>query len=403
LTTLVVNCGSSSLKCRLYDGTDLLLASGSVDSLGKSEAQLRFRAGDREESRSCETLTHDRALDVLCDELLTLVFGSSAENGKIDSVGHRVVHGGERFREAVLIDDAVENEIEALTPLAPMHNPLCLLGIRAARKRFKDAHHVAVFDTAFHQTLPEEAFLYALPYELYSRDGIRRYGFHGSSHRSVSARAIRWLDRADISSRVITCHLGAGCSTAAVLDGRSVDTSMGMTPLEGLVMATRSGDVDPGILGLLAQKRNLSPREIEDILQHESGLLGVSGISGDMRELIQKAEAGNSRADLAVRIFAHRVRKYIGAHLATLGGADAIVFTGGAGENSPSLRASILTGLEELGMVIDSQANRACVGTEGVISTGDSRVALYVIASNEEQMIAQETRELLDQDRHTGA
>jgi acetate kinase len=395
LINLVVNCGRSSLKCSLYDGSDLLLASGSVESLGQSNALLRCRAGDREERRNLDAPTHERALDLLWDEMLTLVFGSSSANGKIESVGHRVVHGGERFREAVLIDDGIESEIEALTPLAPLHNPLCLLGIRAARKRFVDAPQVAVFDTAFHQTLPEEAFLYALPYAFYTRDGIRRYGFHGSSHRSVSIRAIQWLDRASPQSRIITCHLGAGCSTAAVLDGHSIDTSMGMTPLEGLVMATRSGDVDPGILGVLARERNLSAHEIEDILQNQSGLLGLSGISGDMRELIREADAGNLRADLALRVFSHRARKYIGAHLAILGGADAVVFTGGAGENSPTLRAMILAGLDRLGMVIDPTANEACVGTEGVISVGDSPIALYVISSDEERMIAQETRELL--------
>lgn len=401
--TLVVNCGSSSLKCSLYDSAEVLLASGSVDSLGGPEALLRCRVGDREERRSLEALTHDRALDALCDEMFTLVFGASGETGEIESVGHRVVHGGERFREAALIDDQVEGEIEALTPLAPMHNPLCLLGIRAARKRFKDARHVAVFDTAFHQSLPEEAFLYALPYEFYTHDGIRRYGFHGSSHRAVAARAAEWLDRSNAPSRVITCHLGAGCSTAAVLDGRSIDTSMGMTPLEGLVMATRSGDIDPGIIGVLARRRNHSLSEIEDILQHESGLLGISGISGDMRELIREAEAGNLRADLALRVFAHRVRKYIGAHLAVLGGADAVVFTGGAGENSPSLRTLILAGLDELGMLIDPAANEACVGIEGVISKSDSRVALYVIASNEELTIARETRELVRRAGNSGS
>ncbi|MCP4006119.1 MAG: acetate kinase [bacterium] len=395
MNTLVVNCGSSSLKIRLFDDEHAVLANGIAEPLGRADTELRCQAGSQQTAQRLEDATHEGAFEALCKALLELSAGSA----DIGAVGHRVVHGGERFRKAVLIDERIEREIEALAPLAPLHNPLCLQGIRAARKHFPDASHVAVFDTAFHQTLPEEAFLYALPYEFYTRDRIRRYGFHGSSHRSVSERAIELLGPESHRSRIITCHLGAGCSTAAVRDGRSVDTSMGMTPLEGLVMATRSGDLDPGIPAFLQEQGDRSAREVEDLLQHKSGLLGISGLSGDIRELTREAEAGHARAELALRVFAHRVRKYIGAHLTVLGGADAIVFTGGAGENSPSLRNRISSGLEELGIEIDPRANETGAGSDRMISTEGSRVAIFVIASNEELAIARDTQDVVRNSR----
>lgn len=395
MSTLVVNCGSTSLKCRFYDDDHGVVADGNVTAIGEKDAELRCRVGSKDSSSKLPGVTHDEALDALCDVMLEGAFGASQQNDRIVAVGHRVVHGGERFREACVIDTDVEREIEELFPLAPLHNPQCLLGIRTARRRFRKAQHVAVFDTAFHQSLPEEAFLYAIPYDFYERNGIRRYGFHGSSHRSVSARAIEMLDSGTDSTRIITCHLGAGCSTAAVRDGRSIDTSMGMTPLEGLVMATRSGDIDPGVFRLIAQQRDMSLPEIEDLLLTGSGLLGLSGETGDMRKLLEKADAGDAACDLAIRVFTHRVRKYIGAHLAVLGGADAIVLTGGAGENSPALRARIFAGLDGLGMELDTKANDACCGTEATISTSQSRTAIYVIPSNEEFAIATETRDLL--------
>ncbi|MFT5441849.1 MAG: acetate kinase [Myxococcota bacterium] len=398
MNTLVINCGSSSVKCRIYSGDEgqepQLLASGSVAPIGHATSQLHCQAGDHKETASLENASYDSALEALCSAMLSLCFGRDARE-EIAAVGHRVVHGGERFRSAVEVDDSVEREIEALIPLAPMHNPLCLIGIRAARKRFTKAKHVAVFDTAFHQTLPEEAFLYALPHDMYSELGIRRYGFHGSSHQSVSTRAIEMLDRVGQSSRVIVCHLGAGCSTSAVRDGKSIDTSMGMTPLEGLVMATRSGDVDPGVLIYLARERGMSLDEVESQLLNESGLLGISGLTGEIRDLTQLANDGNERADLALRVFSYRVRKYIGAHMAVLGGADAVVFTGGAGENSPDLRARILTGLDGLGVQLDPAANAACIGEERVISQPGSAVAVYVIGSNEERAIANATLTVL--------
>ncbi len=390
---LVANCGSSSLKAKLFDEGDVVLASGQVTGLdaGASSTRLQIAWGGQEREEEVSAKDHAGAFDLLSRALLDAT--GSAEP---DAIGHRVVHGGDRFSQATLIDDEVEAAIEALVPLAPLHNPLCLVGIRAARRAFPQARHVAVFDTAFHQTLPESAYLYALPYDAYARDGVRRYGFHGSSHRSVSQRAIEWLGRGPDGTRVITCHLGAGCSTAAIRDGRSIDTSMGMTPLEGLVMSTRSGDVDPGVYAFLAERRGLDAREVEAILQKESGLFGLSGHTGDLKRLFELAESGDEAAERALAVFCHRVRRYIGAHLGVLGGVDALVFTGGAGENSPALRARILGGMEGLGLVVDEARNLACAGREGTISAPESRAEIYVIEADEERAIADETRELVE-------
>lgn len=399
LNILVANCGSSSLKATLFDSSETVLASGQIAGLGgaDSNATLEVETTGERDRRSVEVDDHGAAFELLSRELL-----ARTRSPQPDAIGHRVVHGGERFREATLIDDEVEAAIEALVPLAPLHNPLCLEGIRAAKRSFPNAMHAAVFDTAFHQTLPEKAFLYALPYDTYTRDGVRRYGFHGSSHRSVSKRAIEWLGSDGsrgaglASSRVITCHLGAGCSTAAVRDGRSIDTSMGMTPLEGLVMSTRSGDVDPGVITHLARRRGLEIADVEDLLQNQSGLLGLSGYSGDLKTLLDDAATGNGDAERALQVFCHRVRRYIGAHLAVLGGADALVFTGGAGENSPELRALILSGLAELGFELDPQRNAEHVGREGTISRESAAIAIYVIEADEARAICDQTRGLLE-------
>jgi len=324
-------------------------------------------------------------------EELTAVLLERAIGGDVpEVVAHRVVHGGDRFREAVRVDDATLRAIEDLAPLAPMHNPICALVIRAATRLYPAAQQVAVFDTAFHHSLPEHAFLYALPYSLYERDGIRRYGFHGASHRHVGQRVAELLGRADGHSRIISCHLGSGCSLAAIRDGRSLDTSMGMTPLEGLVMGTRSGDLDPGVFAHLSLHLGMAASEVAELLNQESGLLGISGLSSDVRELERAAEAGHVRAELALAVFAYRVRKYIGAYLAVLGGADAVAFTGGAGAHSARLRQRILADLDGLGMSLDPVLNEDCDGREARISSRDSAVSLYVIPSNEEFSIALE-------------
>ena len=392
MSLLVVNCGSSSLKATLFDAEGVARASGQVAGLGGTnpQARLELSAPGHSPAQTVEVEGHEAAFDLLAKEILDACAAAPPA-----TIGHRVVHGGERFREATQIDDEVERAIEALAPLAPLHNPICLEGIRAAKRSFPGARQIAVFDTAFHQTIPEAAFLYALPYDAYRRDGVRRYGFHGSSHRCVSQRAIEWLGRGREGTRVITCHLGAGCSTAAVRDGQSVDTSMGMTPLEGLVMSTRSGDVDPGAIALLARRRSLDFAGVEALLQNESGLLGLSGYSGDLKQLLDDAACGNAEADRALDVFCHRVRRYIGAHLGVLGGADALVFTAGAGENSPALRARILSGLEGLGFELDPERNRDHVGREGTISREGAPVAIYVIEADEARAIHDEARALL--------
>ena len=384
---LVVNCGSSSLKCRLYemDGEDLLV-SGAVERIGRPESTLHCEVADQSLSRPVEAATHAGAVEALAAAMFELVVDARAP----DVVAHRVVHGGEHFREAVRVDGAALRAIEDLAPLAPMHNPICLLGIRTATDLYPDAQQVAVFDTAFHHSLPEHAFLYALPYSLYEIEGIRRYGFHGASHRHVAQRVAELLGREDGHSRIISCHLGAGCSMAAIRDGRSLDTSMGMTPLEGLVMGTRSGDLDPGVFAHLVEHLGIAASDVAVLLNHESGLLGISGVSGDVRELESVAATGHARAELALEVFAYRVRKYIGAYLAVLGGADAVAFTGGAGANSARLRRRILTGLEGLGMSLDPDANEAGDGSESLLSSGDSAVSLFVIPSQEELSIARE-------------
>jgi acetate kinase len=312
-----------------------------------------------------------------------------------DAVGHRVVHGGERFTDAVRIDSEVLLAIEAQVPLAPEHNPRCLVGIREAQEIFPDIPHVAVFDTAFHQTMAPEAFLYALPYELYERDRIRRFGFHGTSHRYAAERAAFLLDTPMTNLTCIVCHLGNGCSIAAIKNGRSFDTSMGMTPLEGLMMGTRSGDVDPAVVLDLASRPDLGLEGAAILLNRDSGLLGVSGVSSDLRMVEAAAANDDQRAQRALDLFAHRVRRGLGAALGVLGGTDAVVFTGGIGEHGAAMRARIAGGLSGLGMHLDLEENQRCLGREGRISTADSRVALLVVPAREEWLIARETHAIL--------
>lgn len=311
------------------------------------------------------------------------------------AVGHRIVHGGEQFTQAANIDDEVLAAIEAQIPLAPVHNPRCLLGVHEARSIFPRLPHVAVFDTAFHQTMAPAAYHYALPYAFYEKDGIRRYGFHGSSHRYAAESAARLLKKETEAFTGVTVHLGNGCSIASIENGRSVDTSMGMTPLEGLMMGTRSGDLDPGIVLDLVSRADLGPDGVKRILNAESGLLGVSGISSDLREVEAAAEAGDPRAVLARDLFAHRVRRGLGAALGVLGRADAIVLTGGIGEHGVAMRKRVLSGMGGLGIELDEEANSACVGREGCISSPRSRIAVFVVPAREEWLIARETAVVL--------
>jgi acetate kinase len=407
VNVLVLNVGSSSLKFqlvrtdaeRMNANTDETLARGTIERLG-GESVISARGGDGVTHKTTAPLRDHRAAVeyilrwLVSDDPSTGSGGALGGRADIDAVGHRVVHGGERFTRSVLIDDDVLRGIEDTIDLAPLHNPANLRGIAAARAVLgAGTPQVAVFDTAFHQTLPDHAYLYAIPYQFYRRYKVRRYGFHGTSHRYV---AHRWRQLTGVprdATKLVTLHLGNGCSACAICNGDSVDTSMGFTPLEGLVMGTRSGDVDPAVLEYLASKEGLSMGEAETLLNKSSGLLGISGLTNDMRELLAEAEEHDDRrAWLAIEIFCYRVRKYIGAYLAAMGGADALVFAGGIGENSPAIRGRIVHGLEFLGLTLDARRNAEAVGgREGRVSTDDSRLAAWVIPTDEELLIARDT------------
>ncbi len=403
MNILVLNCGSSSVKFQIIatdleliaGNQDLRLARGSIERVG-GEAIVSLQSEGKEAQRSTAKLRDTRA----AVELIVRWACSEAGIGQIQSVadihavGHRVVHGGERFTQSVAIDDAVLRGIEDCIELAPLHNPTNIKGIVAAREVFGNGlPQVAVFDTAFHQTLPEHAYLYAIPYQLYRRYRIRRYGFHGTSHRYVAYRYRQLLGIERDQTNVITLHLGNGCSIAGIRAGDSLDTSMGLTPLEGLVMGTRSGDIDPAIVDFISGKEGLATHEVETLLNKQSGLLGISGLTHDMRELLEEERDNNDRrAHLAIEIFCYRARKYIGAFLAAVGGAEAVVFTGGIGENSPEIRSRICAGLEWAGLELEPQKNADAVsGSEGVISKDESRLAAYVIPTDEELLIARDT------------
>lgn len=404
MNVLVLNCGSSSVKFqliatdldRIAQNTDVRLAHGVIERVGGAGV-ITFTAEGSAPQRSAAPVRDTRAaVEMILRWVISDQSGVSAVSSVADvhAVGHRVVHGGEHFTSSVLISDEVLRGIEDCIELAPLHNPANIEGITAARASLgAGVPQVAVFDTAFHQTLPEHAYLYALPYQLYRRHRIRRYGFHGTSHRYVAYRYRTSRGIAREATNIITLHLGNGCSIAAIRAGDSIDTSMGLTPLEGLVMGTRSGDLDPSIVDFVASKEGLSAREVESLLNKQSGLLGISGLTDDMRELLDEAHENNDRrARLAVEIFCYRVRKYIGAYLAAMNGADAIVFTGGIGENSQEVRAAICDGLSWLGIEVDQERNAAhTAGREGQISAATSRVAVYVIPTNEELLIARDT------------
>jgi len=403
MIVLVLNAGSSSLKFQLVrtdslgiaNHTDEKLARGTIERIG-GEAVFTLRGGRDAVSRGSAPMRDLRAaveyiVSWLASEESGRVIGAV---GEIEAVGHRVVHGGERFQRSVRIDDTVLHGMEDMIELAPLHNPHNIKGVAAARAVLgAEVPNVAVFDTAFHHTLPEKAYLYAIPYQLYRRHKVRRYGFHGTSHRYV---AYRWRELTLVAreaTRIITLHLGNGCSACAIDQGNSVDTSMGFTPLEGLVMGTRSGDLDPAVVEFLEAKEGLSATAVDNLLNKQSGLLGISGLTNDMRDLLAEAhENDDRRARLAIDMFCYRARKYIGAYLAALGGADAIIFAGGIGENAPEVRAQICRGLEWVGIEIDEAANTRMVGgVEGRITTDSSRLAVWVIPTDEELLIARDT------------
>lgn len=403
MNILVLNAGSSTLKFQLINtdeekiatDSDERLARGIVDRIG-GEALINFKTADSAHKTAKPIRDHRAAVDTVLRWLASseVIPSMSA----IDAVGHRVVHGGERFTKSVLVNEGLLREIEDTIELAPLHNPHNLKGIQAVRDLLGfGVPQAAVFDTAFHHTLPERAFLYAIPYSLYRRYRLRRYGFHGTSHRYVAYRYRRLTGVTRENTRLVTLHLGNGCSACAINGGASVDTSMGMTPLEGLVMGTRAGDIDPALLDVIASKEGLGLHEVESLLNKQSGLLGISGLTHDMRELLAEAhENSDRRACLAIEIYCYRIRKYIGSYLAAMGGADALVFTGGVGENSAEIRARVCQGLEWMGLELDPELNESMfAGAEGQISKADSGLKAWVIPTDEELVIARDTARLV--------
>ena len=393
MKVLVVNCGSSSLKYQLFNMTDeSVLAKGLVERIGIEGSILTHQpAGKPKVPLTADIKNHTIAIKMVLEALTDPEHGVVANINEIDAIGHRVVHGAEKFSDSVLITPAVMAALEEFVELAPLHNPPNISGIDACAEILPNVPQVGVFDTAFHQTMPPYAFLYGLPYEAYKKFGVRRYGFHGTSHKFVSQRAAEMMGNHMTSMRIITCHLGNGASIAAVKNGKSIDTSMGFTPLQGLVMGTRCGDIDPAIPPFLMRKEGMTTDEIDTYLNKKSGVLGLSGLSSDFRDLEDAADKGNERAKLAIDVFAYTVRKYIGSYVAAMGGVDAIVFTAGLGENSPRIRDQICNGLEFLGTRIDPAKN-AVRGKEQEISVEGSKVKLFVIPTNEELMIARDTK-----------
>ena len=391
---LVLNCGSSSLKYSFFDTTnEENNARGGVERIGTDKMRHAHQGRCGEIARDLPQGGYREAFEAMIRELTAKDTGALREPSQVSVVGHRVVHGGERFGEAVVITDPILQEIEALSPLAPLHNPVNVTGIREARRIFPLAPHVAVFDTAFHRTIPSYAYLYGLPYEYYEKKSVRRYGFHGMSHAYVCLRAAQYLHRHFNELEIVSCHLGNGASICAVDHGRSVDTSMGFTPVEGLIMGTRCGDLDPGVLTYLERTEGLHGNQLDELLNKQSGLLGLSGISSDMREVERAAQEGDHRALLALKAFCYRVRKYIGAYVAAMGGLDVILFTGGIGQGSAGARSLALQGLRCMGIHLDEQRNRDARGFDEVcrISTDDSPITVLIVPTDEARMIARET------------
>ena len=389
MKVLVINCGSSSIKYQLINTEKQeTLCKGLVERIGAVTSIIRQEwIGEKVTKKSVSISNHTAALKIIMELLLKADNDALHSLDEIEAVGHRVVHGGETFKDSVLIDDYVEEAIQDAFDIAPLHNPPNLQGIRAAKEHLPNIPHVAVFDTAFHQTLPTEAFLYGIPNRLYRRYKIRRYGFHGTSHYYVSRRYFKLTGKPKKGSKLITCHLGNGASITAIKDGKSIDTSMGFTPLEGLLMGTRSGDIDPSILFYLIEKEELSVANVHALLNKHSGLLGLSGYAADMRDLIAEAEDGDRRSQEAIDVFCYRAKKYIGAYAAALNGVDGIIFTGGIGENSALIRSKILQNLEYLGVELDAEKNKS-VPDVNQINTDSSKVGVFAIPTNEELVIA---------------
>lgn len=396
MNILVINCGSSSLKYQLINmENEGVLAKGLVERIGMEGSRVKHTTTGKDEVIIEETMPdHRKALELVLNALINPNYGAIKSMDEIGAVGHRVVHGGEKFADSVIIDDEVMKTVNDCIDLAPLHNPPNIMGIEACKALMPKTPMVAVFDTAFHQTIPASNYIYPLPYELYEKYGIRKYGFHGTSHKYVSRRAAEMLGKNIKDLNIITCHLGNGASVCAIKGGKSIETSMGFTPLEGLAMGTRSGDIDPAIIPFIMEKEGLSFDEVNDLLNKKSGVLGISGISSDFRDLEEAMAKGNKRAKLALEVFCNRVKKYIGAYTATLCNVDALVFTAGIGENSISIREKICEGLECIGIELDKELNKVR-GKEAIVSKDLASTAILVIPTNEELMIARDTQALV--------
>jgi len=399
---LIINTGSSSVKFTMFKKDGLkVMADGIVERIGQKGTKISTKTTEgKRTSREIQVANTRQAVRLIAD-FLTNINDSNIQPGMdIAGIGHRVVHGGEKINRPVLIDDRIKQIIKSFFELAPLHNPSNLEGIEACEDIFPGVPQVAVFDTAFHKTIPQHAYLYGLPYLLYKEDKLRRYGFQGTSHQYVSRTAADFLNRPMDELKIVSCHLGSGCSITAVDGGRSIDTSMGFTPLEGLMMGTRCGDIDPAIVFYLMEHKQLDPRQINELLNKQSGLLGLAGIgSNDMRDIFQACEKGNCQADMAVKVFTYRIKKYIGAYTFALGGIDAVVFTAGIGENSPSIRELVCQGLKNMGIIIDPQKNATATKTCREIQSEESPVKVLVIPTDEEREIALQTLELLYEER----
>ena len=397
MKVLVINCGSSSLKYQIIDMTDeSVIAKGKCDKINLDGSFIQYKCPAKDVSFEKEVpmKNHSEAIKVLIDELTNAEYGAIKDVSEISAVGHRLVHGGELFSESVIITEEVIAAVESCNDLAPLHNPANIVGVRACQQLMPNVPMVAVFDTAFHQTMPKEAYLYGLPYEYYEKYKVRRYGFHGTSHRYVTLRAAEILGKKPEEINMISCHLGNGASLCAIKNGKSIDTSMGLTPLEGLTMGTRSGDIDPAIIKFIMDHEGLSINEVNDIINKKSGLLGISGSTSDVRDLKEIRDGGDEMAALAIRIFAYRTKKYIGSYMAALGNVDLITFEGGIGEFNQDVVAMIVRDLEGLGIKYD-ESKIDSFGKEEVISTPDSKVKMMVIPTNEELMIARDAVALI--------
>lgn len=396
MNVLVINCGSSSLKFQLIDSiSEKVLAKGLCERIGIEGSRLVYQPeGGEKEVIESDMPNHSKAVGMVLDALVNEKTGVIKSLDEVGAVGHRIVHGGERFASSTIITDEVIEAIKECNDLAPLHNPANLIGIDACKEHMPDTPMVGVFDTAFHQTMPEDAYIYGLPYEYYEKYKVRRYGFHGTSHSYVSKRVSEILDKPYDELKTIVCHLGNGASICAVNGGKSVDTSMGLTPLEGLIMGTRSGDIDPAIMEFIANKENMSMDEVMNVLNKKSGVYGITGFTSDFRDIMDAMAKGDKRAELAIHVFAYRVIKYIGAYAAVMNGVDAIAFTAGLGENNSYIRERICNSLEYLGVKIDKSLNET-KQDEIIISTPDSKVKVLVVATNEELKIARETLALL--------